>query len=284
MNMRKTAFLKQFIGYALRLAVLFAAATASADPAVEVIALRYRSPSEILPLVKPLLSPEGKISADDRTNQLIVVDRQEAIARIRQTLSALDQPASPVTIRVRFQEDREQEDRSIAAGGRISGRGGSVSAGRSRRTGDGLDVRWQDRSTRRAGDSEYFIQVLSGNWAYIRVGQDVPSSAYWMDLGRRHGQTLAYRRIETGFDVRPVIRETLVEVEIVPRLSEMGSSDASGTVRFAEAATKLLVPLGQWINIAGSDQTTSEVVRAILETGTSRQSSALSLQMMVEAR
>jgi hypothetical protein len=54
---------------------------------------------------------------------------------------------------------------------------------------------------------------------------------------------VAYRRIETGFDVRPVIRETLAEVEIVPRISEIGSGGDSGVVHFAEAATRIHAPL-----------------------------------------
>jgi hypothetical protein len=80
-----------------------------------------------------------------------------------------------------------------------------------------------------------------------------------------------------------VIRETLAEVEIVPRISEMDSGGSSGVVCFGEAATRLHVPLGQWVLIGGSDQSTSEVMRAILEAGRSQQSSALSIQLMVEA-
>jgi type II secretory pathway component GspD/PulD (secretin) len=284
--MPKTVVCRQGFG-SLSLLTLIAATliTASASHAeVEVIALRYRSPSEVLPLVKPLLSFEGKISADDRTNQLIIVDSQEAIARVKQTLALVDQAAPQATIRVRFQESGEHEDRSVAGGGRVSGGNWSVSAGRGTRSRDGVDVRAQDRNVSRGGSSEYFINTISGSWAYIRVGRDVPYTVYWMDLCRRHGRTVAYRSIETGFDVKPVIRETLAEVEIVPRISEMGSGGSAGGVRFAEAATRVLVPLGQWMTIGGSDQSSSEVVRAILEAGSSRQASALSMQLMVEAR
>jgi hypothetical protein len=42
--------------------------------------------------------------------------------------------------------------------------------------------------------------------------------------------------------------------------------------------------LAQWITIGGADQSANEVLRAILEAGSSRQSSALSIQLMVEAR
>jgi type II secretory pathway component GspD/PulD (secretin) len=55
-------------------------ATFSADAAVEIISLTYRNPTEVLPLVKSMLSPDGKISADERTNSLIIVDSAEAIA------------------------------------------------------------------------------------------------------------------------------------------------------------------------------------------------------------
>jgi type II secretory pathway component GspD/PulD (secretin) len=277
---------KKGFGGACRLLVLAAilAAASSSHAAVEVIALRYRSPSEVLPLVKPLLSSEGKISADDRTSQLIIVDSEEAIERIRQTLAVFDRPAPQATIRVRFQETAERGDRSIAGGGRVSGDNWSVSAGQSRRSGDGLEVRVQDQSIQRSGDSEFFITAISGSWAYIRVGQDVPYSAYWVDLCRRHGRTAGYRRIETGFDVKPVVRETLAEVEIVPRISEMGAQGGGDVVRFAEAATRTVVPLGQWVIIGGSDQSGSEVVRAILEAGRRKQASALSIRLMVEGR
>ena len=279
---KKSTYLE---GGVFLLAILLAVTAPSAGhAAVEVIALRYRSPSEVLPLVKPLLSIDGKISADDRTNQLIIVDSEEVIARVKQTLALVDQAAPQATIRVRFHETGEREDRSISGGGRVSGGNWSVSTGRGPRGRDGVDVRVQDRNVSRGGSSEYFINTLSGNWAYIRVGQDVPYSAYWVDLCRRHGRTVAYRRIETGFDVKPVIRETLAEVEIVPRISEMGSGGSSVIVHFAEAATRVHVPLGQWMIIGGSDQSTNEVVRAILEAGSSRQSSALSIQLMVEAR
>ena len=273
-------------GGACRLLVLAAilAAASSSHAAVEVIALLYRSPSEVLPLVRPLLSAEGKISADDRTNHLIVVDSEEAIERVRQTLELIDRQAPQATIRVRFQGTAEREDRSISGGGRASGDKWSVSGGRMQHAGEGVEVRTQDRSVSRSGDSEYFINVLSGSWAYIRVGQDVPISTYWVDLCRRYGQTVVYRRIETGFDVKPVIHETLAEVEIVPRISEPGAGGRGDAVRFSEAATRTVVPLGQWIVIGGADQSASEVVRAILGTGASRQSSGMSIQMMIEAQ
>ena len=284
--MLQTVFCKQGLGGALLLAVLAAALTpaSAGHAAVEVISLRYRNAAEVLPLAKSMLSPEGKISADDRTNSLIIVDSEEAIARVKQALAAIDTPVRQATVRVRFQESAAREDRSVSGGGRVSEDNWSVSGGRRPRSRDGVDVRLQDRNISRGGSSEYFITALSGSWAYIRVGQDIPYTARWADLCRSYGRTVAFQRIETGFDVKSVIRENLADVEIVPRISEMGSGGPHGAVRFAEASTQIQVPLAQWITIGGADQSANEVLRAILEAGSSRQSSALSIQLMVEAR
>jgi type II secretory pathway component GspD/PulD (secretin) len=259
------------------------AASVSAHAAAEVISLNYRSAREVLPVVKSMLSPEGRVSADDRTNSIIIVDDEDAIARVKKSLAAIDAPVRQATVRVRFQESGLREERSVAGGGQVSGDSGSVSGGRRQGTGDGVDLRVQDRSASRRGSSEYFINVLSGSWAYIRVGQDIPYTARWSDLCRRYGRTVVFQRIETGFDVKPVIRENMADIEIVPRLSETGSGGRPGGIRFAEASTRVQVPLGQWVTIGGSDQSGNEVLRAILEAGSSRQSAALSIQVFVEA-
>jgi type II secretory pathway component GspD/PulD (secretin) len=264
------------------LAVL--AATVAADAAVEVISLNYRSAAEVLSMVKSMLSPEGKISADERTNSLIIVDSEEAIARVRHSLAFIDKPVRQAMVRVRFQESGQREERSVSGGGRVSGDDWSVSGGRGPRGRDGVDVRAEDRSVSRGGSSEYFINTLSGSWAYIRVGQDIPYTARWSDLCRRYARTVVFQRIETGFDVKPVIRENMADVEIVPRISETGSGGRPGGVRFAEASTQVQVPLGQWVTIGGSGQSVNEVLRAILEAGSSRQASALSIELLVEAR
>ena len=279
---QNTQKLKRFARRVLWALVFTMLSSGPAPAAVEIITLRYRSPGEVMQIVRPMLSPDGKISADERSYMLIIVDSEEVIARIMQSLAVIDRPVRQATVRVRFQESGQQEQRSMSGGGRVSGDTGSVSAGRGPRGRDGVDVRAQDRTVSRSGNSEVFINTLSGSWAYIRVGQDIPYSVRWADLCRRHGRTVTFQRIETGFDVKALIQDDLADVEIVPRLSEAGSSGQAGVVRFAEAATRVQVPLGQWFTLAGSDQGGSEMVRAILEAGSSRQSSALSIQLLVE--
>jgi type II secretory pathway component GspD/PulD (secretin) len=257
---------------------------AAAGAAVEVIAVKYRSAAELLPIVRTMLSADGKISADERTNSLIIVDSEEVIARVMHSLAAIDTIPRQVTVRVRFQEIAEREERSASAGVRASGDRGSVSAGRPPRDRDGVEVRVQERTQKSSGGSEQFISTLSGSWAFISVGREVPYTARWAEICRRHGQAVVFQRMETGFEVKAVLQGNLAEVEIVPRISGMSPGGRPGEVRFAGAATRVQVPTGRWISIGGSEQGANEVVRAILEAGASRHSSQLGIELMVEER
>ncbi|MCU0560240.1 MAG: hypothetical protein MUD16_08605 [Desulfobacterales bacterium] len=255
---------------------------AEAGAAVEVIAVKYRSAAELLPIVRTMLSADGKISADERTNSLIVVDSEEVIARVMHSLAAIDTIPRQVTVRVRFQETAEREERSGSAGVRVSGDRGTVSAGRPARDRDGVAVRVQDRAQRSRSGSEQFIRTLSGSWAFIAVGREVPFTARWAEVCARYGQAVVFQRMETGFEVKALLQGNLAEVEIVPRISGTSSSGHPGEVRFTQASTRLQVPTGRWIAIGGSEQAAHEVVRAILEAGHGRSASQLGIELMVE--
>jgi len=73
--------------------------------AVAVIPLNYAKASELLTIVKPLLTPErGKIESDPRANVLIVNDIPTKISQIQEIVKGLDQPTPQVLIEVNFIE------------------------------------------------------------------------------------------------------------------------------------------------------------------------------------
>jgi type II secretory pathway component GspD/PulD (secretin) len=253
---------------------------------VEIFSLRHCNPTDVLPMINGLLSADGKASADERSNSLIVVDSRDAIERIRNYLPIIDQPGRQARIRVRFLEEDSLAERSMAARGRISGDNWSVSTSGSRRTAAGVAVQTRHQTIGRTGTSEYFINVLSGSWAYIKVGKDIPYTERWIDLSRRYGrvqETVGFQRIETGLEVKPVILSDHVDVEILPRIAEEAVGGQPGVIRFSEASTRVSAPLGQWITIGGSDQSSNEVLSAILARGGVSRSSSLSIQLMVES-
>ena len=141
---------------------------------VAVIKVIYLTASDILPLVQTLLSPGGKAAFDRGTNAIIVNDTSESVAKIRELVANMDKPSEQVRVRLRFQETGLSKDRDLSASGRVSGDRWSVATGRSR--GEGVHIRARDTRVNRQGTTESFISVMSGSFAYIWVGRDIPFS------------------------------------------------------------------------------------------------------------
>ena len=254
---------------------------ASLAAEVAVIKVSYRSAADILPQVQNLLTPEGKASVDTRTNSLIVVDTKESLAKIQTFVASLDQPVEQVRVRFRFREQGVSTNRGVGASGTVSGGHGSVTVGGDSR--EGVYVRAQDRVVNRRENTESFISVMSGSSAYLWVGKDVPFTERWVYLTHHYAhvvETVNFQRVETGFEVLPMVTGNTVRIEIVPRISSL--EGGGQVVRFTEAATTLYVPKGQWVTIGGTSEQGNEVFRDILSYGSSSTNSSLSLSLMVE--
>lgn len=249
-----------------------------------VLPVRFRNASDVLPLVKEMLSPEGRIAVDVQSNSLVVVDTPESLQNVQRFLDGMDKPVRQAKIRLRFNESGTAQSSSVGMDGSVSGENWRVSTGR--RRSDGVDVRVQDRRTSQQGRSEFFIVVSSGSWGYITVGKDIPYTQRWVELCRRHARVVegvVIQRIETGMEVRPVFMGDQVDVEILPRISHEAPGRDRGVVRFAQAATRITVTPGQWAEIGGAGSETNEVMSAILESGSGSRQSSLGISFMVEA-
>lgn len=271
---------RTFLGIAL--AATFSLCTTTGFAATAMIPMKYRTAAEALPMVQQMLSPEGRAAADARTNALLVVDSEERIQGIREFLEVFDRPGKQVRIRVRFEETSAAE--RTAAQGRARASGGDWSVGVGEPAGEeGVEIRLRDRSRNREGRSEFFVSVISGSSAYIMVGQDIVHDHRWVGLTRRYAgaaEPMTIQRVETGFEVKPLILKDHAEIEIIPRISHRGTDPR--VIHFTEASTRLLAPLGEWVTIGGSSQKSNEVIRAILEAGRSGVSSVIAISLLVE--
>jgi hypothetical protein len=118
------------------------------------------------------------------------------------------------------------------------------------------------------------------------VGKDVLYNQRWVDLSRRYArvvETVTIQRIETGFEVLPVLLKDHADIEIIPRISHEASSKAGrNVIRFSELSTHVYAPLNEWVSIGGAEQSSNEVMREILGRGSSSQASHLSVLLLVE--
>ncbi|MCK5552994.1 MAG: hypothetical protein KAJ09_07610 [Deltaproteobacteria bacterium] len=251
---------------------------------IAVIKIHFRDASELLPLVETLLSPDGKAFVDTRTNSIIIRDSSESLRQIRAVLAESDKAIEQVRIRFRFQQEHLSRERDISVSGKVSGERGSVAIGKRKR--DGVSLHVGDREVNQRRNAESFITVVSGGTAYIRVGKDVPYTERWGYLSRRYAhfvETVNFRSVETGFEVRPVVAGDHVHIDIVPRIS-YEESGKRGIIHFTEASTRLFVPRGEWITIGGNREASNEAIRDILTSGSIEKNSTLSLSLMIEPR
>jgi hypothetical protein len=270
-----------FVAAAGLLALLTATLAIAADTAV--IKIQYRMATELQPTAAKLASPDGYVGVDQRTNALIVIDTAERIDRIRSFVQSQDQPVRQARITVRFYETDSRSASGVAASGRVSGDDWSVGTPGARR--EGLHVTVQDRESQRQADSEYHVTTMSGGTAYVKTGSEIPYRQRWVELRRRHArvtETVVFREIETGFDIKPVITGDRAMVEITPRIMQAGEN-RSGVIRFAGARTTLTVPLGRWVTLAGSDGSSNEVISEILSRGSGSRRTGLTMALRVDA-
>lgn len=272
--MKRQSFCKSLI-----VSLVFFAGLALADM-VEIVQIRYRSAPDALRVVKKLLTKDGSVTMDERTNSLVVKDSEDSVGRIKKVMENFDKAIEQAKIRIRFNENESGASRIVSAGGSLRGKNWEISSGKKK---NGAEVRAEDVSKSRQTGSEYFISVASGSPAYIVTGKSIPYREEWVRIGGKHaiaGDSVHFEKIETGIEITPVIAGDYADIRIVPRISDVGRED--GIIRFSEASTRMTVPLGKWVTIGGADSKENEILNAVFEKGGGEHKSSFSLSIMVE--
>jgi Bacterial type II/III secretion system short domain len=248
-----------------------------------VIRVEYRWAAEVVPVVKHFLSPDGIVTVDERTNSLIITDREDVIANIHNFLTTFDTPAKRVRIRMRLNEEKTSRDSELSAGGGVSGNHWRIAVGDSEY--EGIEIKVKEDRIEGKQSQEYMVQTTSGQKAYIVTGTKIPYRQRWRDYCNRYGgctKTVMFHTADTGMEITAVIAGDHANIEITPRISRFDSDDPRGIIYFAGAATRITVPLGQWVSIGGADRKSNEVLREILGGGSAEANESLSMSIMVE--
>lgn len=257
---------------------------AHAQEEVVQIRLTNRHVSEILPITKPLVSPGGFISADQRSNSLIIIDNPVAIARIRRLVQELDQAVPRLKIRVRYESADSSSESEASASARVKAGDATIEAGQPPARGEGVDVAASEGHGQTQYQSEYVIRVRSGSIAYIETGYDVPQRERWRQLSHQYGyipETVVFQRVASGFNIRPVLMNDQVRIEIIPRINYFDNRGRDQKIFFAEAATTLFAPLDEWVDIGGVMGGHREINRQILSDSRHATDNRLTMRLMV---
>ena len=240
----------------------------------EVVPLGYRTVNEVIPVIRPLVSPPGSITG--LQGQLVVTATPQAMQQVRKVLASLDKSPARLLISVRRGNSLTSKQDSASVQGRkgniaINNGGiivGSPPGGRNyTNTGkDSLSVK--AKSNRRAADMNITqqLQVLEGREAYISTGEEIPvrnrTSMVGPDGIYRYDSTEFYPAV-TGFYTIPRLNGDEVFLEINTFSRQHNRIRANGhyprhgrqDTTVSNIRTSITGALGEWIAIGNVDQT-----------------------------
>jgi hypothetical protein len=246
---------------ALLLLVGLAGAVHAQQTTLEVITLNYRNAEEVIPVLKPLLAPQGTITG--LNNRLVVRTTPGNLAELKQVLATIDAAPRRLLISVRQGADLDRSRRGGQVSGRVDIGDNAAVRAPGRPTPPGATVRAdgvraqvyssESASTDRVSQQ---VQVIEGGRALIRVGQSVPvHNREVIDTpgGRRVLETTEYRDVDTGFYVVPRVAGDRVTLEIFTAADTMQAGQR-GAVGVQRVQTMVTGRLGEWIELGAVAQ------------------------------
>jgi hypothetical protein len=199
---------------------------------MEVIALKYRTAEQVLPVLRPLMESCGALSGVN--NQLVIRASRANIAELRKVINSVD--VAPRRFMISVRQD--------AGGAGNSGEpGGTASA-----------ARVYDSRSARETRMEQRIQAMEGTPAFIQIGSSVPVTNRVVTQGPGGAvvtDSIAYRDATAGFEVVPRVAGDRVMLDISPRRDAIAAGGAIGVQRMASTASGRL---GEWFELGGASQ------------------------------
>jgi type II secretory pathway component GspD/PulD (secretin) len=242
-------------------ALVVSSAAWAQQTVLEVIPLKYRKAEELIPILRPMMPPQGSLSGLD--NRLIVRTTPQNLAQIKQILAALDAAPRRLMISVRHDADLERGQRGAQVSGRaeigdnvtVTVPGQRTPPGATARV-DDVRVKVYSSEAQKTDRVSHQVQVLEGARAFIGTGQSVPvHTRQTIDTpgGRGTIDSTEYRDVDSGFYVVPRVSGETVTLEIFTAADSL-QSPRTGAANIQRVQTVVSGRLGEWIEIAGIGQ------------------------------
>jgi len=239
----------------LRLALpawLFLVAAACLAQTLEILQLRHRPAEQLLPVLQPLLAGGGTLSGSGF--QLIVRTTPANLEQLRQVIASLDRAQRQLLISVR--QDFGGVARAGGVGGQIV-----LAPGASAARGSVFE-----RSGTAQDNVSQQLRVQEGNQAYISSGESTlvqQRSVTRTVNGVIVTETALPRDFNTGFYVTPRVNGDTVFLEIGAQ-RDTRADLGPGSANTNRVVSTISGRLGEWIELAGVNQSQSADTRGLL--------------------
>ena len=229
---------------------------------LKVFQINYRKAEEMEKAVEMLLSPEGRISVDKRTNSLIVKDYPANIKAVADFLKEQDKKIQQVKIKIRYVDEKtlkrvgmdikwQYRDSHWAIGNIISNKKGM-----------NIDAVLGVGKERQKVTGEQTLLVMSGSDGKIAVGRSIPYTDwfYWYTKNRGYMiKETKFKDVSTGFVVRPRVAGSNINIDISPQISYF-SDGRMNEVIYREASTTVNCKNGETVLIGSSDMSSENII------------------------
>jgi len=241
---------------ALLLFLLICALPVTGKTILEVIPLRSQSADAIIPVLQPLLAPDGTVTG--MRNQLIIKADEARLPEIRSIINSLDHPPRRLIIEVSHHGYKSNNRDGFGARGTIPLTESTRLNIRNHNGGD-LQLNVRQSRTRNRFSGNQRIHALEGHPALIRSGQMVPvyePSATVIGNTLIRQERIRYQDATSGFYVVPRIHGQEVTLEIVQHRVNQPPSARRFDVQ--EANTRVRGKIGSWIDLGGIGESVSD--------------------------
>jgi hypothetical protein len=281
---------RHFLTLAFTLALLGQAFPAFAQMSVEVVALKYRSAEELIPILQPMLARDASISG--LRGQLVVRTTRENFRELRRVLDSIDVAQRRLLVTVAQDTASEGSRRGAEISGSLRSddrlRLNLPRSASSAREQDGIGARIYDS---RSVDSVHVLQtlqVLEGRSAFIQAGSSAPVAERRVVRSVVNGRVIdqvvdsvEYRQADTGFHVTARIASDRVILEISPQ-REAFVQRAPGVVDVQRVTSTVSGRLGEWIELASVSQARESERDVLLGRASTNRAENRSLLVKVE--
>lgn len=220
---------------------------AEAITRIEVVTLKYRTTEEVMPVIRPLLAPEGRVSGAH--NQLIIRSTPDNLRELLPVIRHLDAPARQLVLHVEQGESSYSESRRAQLDAAIGDRN-RVEIGQPREP-NSIVARIGAGSGSGENTATQRIQTLDGRAAHIRTGKLIPILTTSLD-GHGHPITqVDHQSADKGIWVTPrLVGDNEVELEISTRHDD--EDGQSGRLQTRRSESTVRGRLGEWIALGGT--------------------------------
>ncbi|GHT95645.1 hypothetical protein AGMMS49545_18970 [Betaproteobacteria bacterium] len=254
-----------------------------AQQSLEIIPLQHRSVEDVLPVLRPLLEQGASLSGVNQ--QLFLRASAKNREEIRRALAMLDAPARRLLIRVATELSEDMRRQGAGVSGSVGNDHArvTVGSGNDQRNGNQVTARVYDSRSAGSGASTQMVQTMDGERAFIQVGISVPvplRQVVQTPGGTRiTSNTLEYRDIGKGFYAEPRVSGDRVRVTISQQADTPGRY---GSAQIQHLSTTVSGRLGEWMQLGGTGQSTSNEGNGAFSVSTSELNSNRGIWLMVE--